>query len=119
MLWRPASAVVACNINIKRYSGEKDYSANTVDHYRGNKLMTQRVVKQLKVLVADFFPKRVIIIDPQFYDGLAGGDFETAILENIKARAHFLVLLTPTALERSGDPEDWMRLKILHSWTKP
>src|SRR5262249_17500578 len=31
---------------------------------------------------------------------------------NIRARAHFLVLLTPTALERSSDPEDWMRREI-------
>jgi hypothetical protein len=33
-------------------------------------------------------------------------------LENIRARAHFLILLTPTALERSSDPEDWMRREI-------
>jgi hypothetical protein len=46
------------------------------------------------------------------YDGIASGNFETAILENIKARAHFLVLLTPNALERSGEPRDWMRLEI-------
>src|SRR5262249_52916335 len=36
------------------------------------------------------------------YDGIASGNFETAILENIKARAHFLVLLTPTALAVCG-----------------
>src|SRR5215467_1599536 len=46
------------------------------------------------------------------YDGIASGNFETVILENIKARAHFLVLLTPTALERCSDPEDWMRREI-------
>jgi hypothetical protein len=46
------------------------------------------------------------------YDGIASGSFETAILENIRARAHFLVLLTPTALERCGDPKDWMRREI-------
>src|SRR6516165_1281511 len=46
------------------------------------------------------------------YDGIASGNFETAILENIKARAHFLVLLTPTALDRCGDPKDWMRREI-------
>jgi hypothetical protein len=46
------------------------------------------------------------------YDGLASGNFETAIFENIRARAHFLVLLTPTALEHSGDPNDWMRREI-------
>jgi hypothetical protein len=33
-------------------------------------------------------------------------------LENIRARAHFLVLLTPTALERCSDPEDWVRREI-------
>jgi hypothetical protein len=46
------------------------------------------------------------------YDGIASGRFETAILENIRARAHFLVLLTPTALGRCGDPNDWMRREI-------
>ena len=34
------------------------------------------------------------------YTGVASGDFESVILENIRARAHFLVLLTPSALER-------------------
>lgn len=49
-----------------------------------------------------------------FFDftGLASGDFETVILENIHARAHFLVLLTPSALERCGDPNDWLRREI-------
>jgi hypothetical protein len=46
------------------------------------------------------------------YDGIASGSFEAVILENIRARAHFLVLLTPTALERCGDPNDWMRREI-------
>src|SRR5262249_32754045 len=46
------------------------------------------------------------------YEGIASGNFETVILENIRARAHFLVLLTPTALERCGDPKDWMRREI-------
>src|SRR5215467_15323575 len=49
-----------------------------------------------------------------FFDftGIASGDFETVILENIRARAHFLALLTPSALERCGDPKDWMRREI-------
>ena len=34
------------------------------------------------------------------YDGIASGDFERAIVDNIRARAHFIVVLTPTALER-------------------
>jgi tetratricopeptide (TPR) repeat protein len=43
---------------------------------------------------------------------IAAGDFETVILDNIKARAHFLVLLTPSALDRCGDREDWLRREI-------
>ena len=33
---------------------------------------------------------------------IASGDFERVTLENIRARAHFIVLLTPSALERCG-----------------
>jgi hypothetical protein len=49
-----------------------------------------------------------------FFDfrGIASGGFETIILENIKARAHFLVLLTPSALERCSDPADLLRREI-------
>src|SRR5271167_3288021 len=49
-----------------------------------------------------------------FFDftGLASGNFAGVILENIHARAHFLVLLTPSALERCGDPGDWLRREI-------
>jgi hypothetical protein len=49
-----------------------------------------------------------------FFDftGIASGDFERLILENIKARAHFLVLLTPSALERCREPRDWLRREI-------
>jgi hypothetical protein len=46
------------------------------------------------------------------YDGIASGDFERVIIENITARSHFLVLLTPTALERCDDPDDWLRREI-------
>ena len=43
---------------------------------------------------------------------LKSGDFETVILENIRARAHFLVLLTPSALERCDDRYDWLRREL-------
>jgi tetratricopeptide (TPR) repeat protein len=46
------------------------------------------------------------------YEGIASGDFEQVILGNIKARAHFLVLLTPSALERCKQPGDWLRREI-------
>ena len=46
------------------------------------------------------------------YNGIASGNFERVILENINARAHFLVLLTPSALERCGEPADLLRREI-------
>ena len=46
------------------------------------------------------------------YQGLASGDFAQNILENIMAHAHFLVLLTPSALKRIDEPGDWMRREI-------
>src|SRR5450755_318913 len=46
------------------------------------------------------------------FNGIASGDFERVILGNIPARAHFLVLLTPSALERCNDPADWLRREI-------
>jgi tetratricopeptide (TPR) repeat protein len=46
------------------------------------------------------------------YNGVSSGDFEQVILGNIKASAHFLVVLTPSALERCDDPADWLRREI-------
>jgi tetratricopeptide (TPR) repeat protein len=46
------------------------------------------------------------------YQGIASGDFESIIVENIKARAHFLVLLTPSALEGCDEPGDWLCREI-------
>jgi tetratricopeptide (TPR) repeat protein len=49
-----------------------------------------------------------------FFDfaGLASGAFEQVIIENVRARAHFLVLLTPSALQRVREPEDWLRREV-------
>jgi tetratricopeptide (TPR) repeat protein len=46
------------------------------------------------------------------YESIDSGDFEQVIIGNIKARAHFLVLLTPSALERCVNPGDWLRREI-------
>ena len=46
------------------------------------------------------------------YDGISSGDFESAIFENIPARAHFIIILTPSALEHCGEPKDMMRREI-------
>src|ERR1700758_1140108 len=50
----------------------------------------------------------------RFFDfqTVASGDFERVILENVRARAHFVVLLTPSALERCGEPGDWLQREI-------
>ena len=46
------------------------------------------------------------------YRSIASGDFEQIIISNIRARAHFLVILTPTALDRCNEPGDWLRREI-------
>jgi hypothetical protein len=46
------------------------------------------------------------------YQGLTSGAFEAVILENIRARAHFLVVLTPSALDRCSESGDWLRREI-------
>jgi SOS-response transcriptional repressor LexA len=49
-----------------------------------------------------------------FFDYLSidSGNFEKVILDNIRSRAHFLVILTPSALERCNEPTDWLRREI-------
>src|SRR5690606_34224743 len=46
------------------------------------------------------------------FTGIPSGDFEKEIFNNIQARAHFLVLLTPTTLNRCRDPQDLLRREI-------
>ena len=46
------------------------------------------------------------------YTSLSGGDFEQVIVSNIRARAHFVLILTPTALDRCNQPGDWLRREI-------
>ena len=46
------------------------------------------------------------------YEGIGSGDFGAIILANVISRAHFLVLLTPSALEKCANPNDWLRQEI-------
>lgn len=46
------------------------------------------------------------------YESIPSGDFGQFILSNIQARAHFLVVLTPSALEKCNNPNDWLRREI-------
>jgi len=42
------------------------------------------------------------------FSSLSSGDFEQIIVSNIRARAHFILVLTPTALDRCSQPGDWL-----------
>ena len=46
------------------------------------------------------------------YQSIDSGDFDKIIIDNIKARAHFIVVLTPSALDRCKEPNDWLRREI-------
>jgi len=46
------------------------------------------------------------------YKNIKSGDFEQVIVGNIKARAHFIIILTPSALEKCNEPNDWLRREI-------
>lgn len=46
------------------------------------------------------------------FESVNSGDFEQVILGNIRARAHFVVVLTPSMLERINEPNDWVRREI-------
>ncbi len=46
------------------------------------------------------------------FQSLNSGDFSQLLLENIKFRAHFVLLLTPKALEKCENPDDWLRKEI-------
>lgn len=46
------------------------------------------------------------------YRSISSGDFSQIITANIKARAHFLLILTPTTLDRCNEPGDWLRREI-------
>jgi hypothetical protein len=40
------------------------------------------------------------------------GQFDTIILNQIAARTYFLIILTPGTLERTIEPNDWVRREI-------
>jgi hypothetical protein len=46
------------------------------------------------------------------YRSISSGDFSQIITSNIRARAHFVLILTPTTLDRCNEPGDWLRREI-------
>ncbi len=49
------------------------------------------------------------------YQSIDSGSFERVILNQVAARAHFVVILTPSAVERCVNPGDWVRREIEHA----
>ena len=45
-------------------------------------------------------------------ESINAGEFETVILNQIAARAHFVVVLAPGSAERLTNPGDWLRREI-------
>lgn len=45
-------------------------------------------------------------------ESINNGQFDSIILNQIAARAHFVLILTPGTLERCGEPGDWLRREI-------
>jgi len=50
-------------------------------------------------------------------ENLDSGEFERAILRQIEAREHFIVLLEPGSLDQIGEEGDWLRREIAHALT--
>ena len=46
------------------------------------------------------------------FQNINSGNFESVILANIRTRSHFIVILTPSALENCKNPNDWLRREI-------
>lgn len=75
--------------------------------YRRTNIYTARAVyENLKANGYDVF------LD---YENIDSGAFDRVILRQIEARAHFIIILTPSALERCNDPGDWLRREIEHA----
>ncbi len=45
-------------------------------------------------------------------ESIDSGAFDTVILNQIAARAHFVLILTPGSVERCNEPGDWLRREI-------
>ena len=74
-----------------------------ISYRRTNEMHARAVYQTLKAHGFDCF------LDFQNIDA---GAFDQIILNQIKARAHFVLILTPSALERCNEPGDWLRKEI-------
>ncbi|MCC6617137.1 MAG: tetratricopeptide repeat protein [Anaerolineae bacterium] len=51
-------------------------------------------------------------------ESIDSGEFDRIILNQIAARAHFIVILTPGTLDRCDEPNDWLRREIEYAFEK-
>ncbi len=51
-------------------------------------------------------------------ENIDSGQFDQIILNQIEARAHFLMILTPGSVERCAEPSDWLRREIEYAMDK-
>lgn len=74
-----------------------------ISYRRTNMYMARAVYQDLRAHGYDAF------LDMERLDS---GDFSQGLLTQIAARAHFVLILTPSALERCTSPDDWVRKEI-------
>ncbi len=48
-------------------------------------------------------------------ESIDSGTFDTIIVNQIAARAHFVLILSPGTLDRVNEPDDWLRREIEHA----
>lgn len=48
-------------------------------------------------------------------ESIDSGEFDRIILDQIASRIHFIVILAPGSLDRTVDPNDWLRREIEHA----
>jgi tetratricopeptide (TPR) repeat protein len=77
-----------------------------ISYRRTNYYIARAVYQDLRTHQYDIF------LD---YQNIDSGSFERVILSQIAARAHFILILTPSALERCAHPDDWVRREIEHA----
>ncbi len=74
-----------------------------ISYRRTNMYMARAVYQDLRAHGYDAF------LDMERLDS---GDFSQGLIGQIAARAHFVLILTPSALERCTSPDDWVRKEI-------
>lgn len=77
-----------------------------ISYRRTNVFMARAVYSNLKAHGYDVF------LD---YESTDAGSFRQTLLDQISARAHFILILTPSALERCRDRDDILRIEIEHA----